>query len=210
MEKEKITPECPDNEEKILLMSTKGITTSGIESNIRDIYGIKVSENTITRINKKFLPVVNKWQNRPLESTYAVLFMDAIYFHVHGKGQIVKKAVYIAIGIKTDGKKCFLGMWIDGNESAKFWLSVMNGMRNRGVEEILCASTDGLTGFTNAVKAVFPKTQIQQCIIHQILNTTRFISYKDIKALMTDLKKIYTAVDEQTALIELGLLDEKW
>lgn len=136
--------------------------------------------------------------------------MDAIHFHVRSEGQIVKKAVYITIGINMDGIKDVLGMWVGENESAKFWLSVMNGMRNRGVEDILIACVDGLTGFTSAIEAVFPQTEIQQCIIHQIRNTTRFVSYKDIKMLMADLKIVYAAVDEQTAVYELDAFDDKW
>lgn len=199
-----------DIEEKILSMYAKGMTTSDIESHIREIYGIDVSDSTISRVTDKILPVVREWQSRPLENVYAVVFMDAIHFHVRSEGQIVKKAVYIAIGINMDGIKDVLGMWVGENESAKFWLSVMNGMRNRGVEDILIACVDGLTGFTNAIEAVFPKTEIQQCIIHQIRNTTRFVSYKDIKVLMADLKKIYAAIDEQTAVYELDAFDEKW
>jgi len=199
-----------DIEEKILSMYAKGMTTSDIESHIREIYGIDVSDSTISRVTDKILPVVREWQSRPLENIYAVVFMDAIHFHVRSEGQIVKKAVYIAIGINMDGIKDVLGMWIGENESAKFWLSVMNGMRNRGVEDILIACVDGLTGFTSAIEAVFPKTEIQQCIIHQIRNTTRFVSYKDIKVLMADLKKIYAAIDEQTAVYELDAFDEKW
>lgn len=199
-----------DIEEKILSMYAKGMTTGDIESHIREIYGIDVSDSTISRVTDKILPVVKEWQSRPLESIYAVVFMDAIHFHVRSEGQIVKKAVYIAIGIQMDGIKDVLGMWVGENESAKFWLSVMNGIRNRGVEDILIACVDGLTGFTNAIEAVFPKTEIQQCIIHQIRNTTKFVSYKDIKALMADLKNIYAAIDEQTALYELDALEEKW
>jgi transposase-like protein len=199
-----------DIEEKILSMYAKGMTTSDIESHVREIYGIDVSDSTISRVTDKILPVVREWQSRPLENVYAVVFMDAIHFHVRSEGQIVKKAVYIAIGINMDGIKDVLGMWVGENESAKFWLSVMNGMRNRGVEDILIACVDGLTGFTNAIEAVFPKTEIQQCIIHQIRNTTRFVSYKDIKVLMADLKKIYAAIDEQTAVYELDAFDEKW
>jgi putative transposase len=199
-----------DIEEKILSMYAKGMTTADIESHIRDIYGLDVSDSTISRVTDKILPVVRDWQSRPLESIYAVVFMDAIHFHVRSEGQIVKKAVYIAIGINMDGIKDVLGMWIGENESAKFWLSVMNGMRNRGVEDILIACVDGLTGFTSAIEAVFPQTEIQQCIIHQIRNTTRFVSYKDIKTLMADLKKVYAAIDEQTALYELDAFDEKW
>ena len=186
------------------------MTTGDIESHIREIYGLDVSDSTISRVTDKILPVVKEWQSRPLESIYAVVFMDAIHFHVRSEGQIVKKAVYIAIGINMDGIKDVLGMWVGENESAKFWLSVMNGIRNRGVEDVLIASVDGLTGFTNAIEAVFPKTEIQQCIIHQIRNTTRFVSYKDIKVLMADLKKVYAAIDEQTALYELDSFDDKW
>jgi len=199
-----------DIEEKILSMYAKGMTTADIESHIREIYGLEVSDSTISRVTDKILPVVKEWQSRPLENIYAVIFMDAIHFHVRSEGQIVKKAVYIAIGIQMDGIKDVLGMWVGENESAKFWLSVMNSLRNRGVEDILIACVDGLTGFTSAIEAVFPQTQIQQCIIHQIRNTTRFVSYKDIKALMADLKKVYAAIDEQTALYELDSFENKW
>ena len=199
-----------DIEEKILSMYAKGMTTSDIETHIQDIYGLECSDSTISRITDKILPVVREWQSRPLEEIYAVVFMDAIHFHVRSEGQIVKKAVYIAIGINMDGLKEVLGMWVGENESAKFWLSVMNGLKNRGVQDILIACVDGLTGFPAAIEAVYPKTEIQQCIIHQIRNTTKFVSYKDIKALMADLKKVYAAIDEQTALSELENFDEKW
>ena len=199
-----------DIEEKIISMYAKGMTTSDIEAHIKDIYGLECSDTTISRITDKILPVVREWQSRPLEEIYAVVFMDAIHFHVRSEGQIVKKAVYIAIGINMGGIKEVLGMWVGENESAKFWLSVMNSLKNRGLEDILIACVDGLTGFTNAIEAVYPKTEIQQCIIHQIRNTTKFVSYKDIKALMADLKKVYAAVDETTALTELDNFEEKW
>ena len=199
-----------DIEEKILSMYAKGMTTSDIETHIQDIYGLECSDSTISRITDKILPVVREWQSRPLEEIYAVVFMDAIHFHVRSEGQIVKKAVYIAIGINMDGHKEVLGMLVGENESAKFWLSVMNGLKNRGLQDILIACVDGLTGFPAAIEAVYPKTEIQQCIIHQIRNTTKFVSYKDIKALMADLKKVYAAIDEQTALTELENFDDKW
>lgn len=199
-----------DIEEKILSMYAKGMTTSDIEGHIREIYGITVSDSTISRVTDKILPIVKEWQMRPLESVYAVVFMDAIHFHVRSEGQIVKKAVYIAIGVQMDGIRDVLGMWVGENESAKFWLGILNGLRNRGVEDILIACVDGLTGFTNAIEAVYPKTEIQQCIIHQIRNTTKFVSYKDIRELMADLKKVYAAIDEQTALYELDSFDERW
>lgn len=199
-----------DIEEKILSMYAKGMTTSDIEGHIRDIYGIEVSDSTISRVTDKILPVVKEWQVRPLESIYAVVFMDAIHFHVRSEGQIVKKAVYIAIGVQMDGIRDVLGMWVGENESAKFWLGILNSLKNRGIEDILIACVDGLTGFTNAIEAIFPQTEIQQCVIHQIRNSTKFVSYKDIKALMADLKKVYAAVDEQTALYQLDAFDEKW
>lgn len=199
-----------DIEEKIISMYAKGMTTKDIETHIMDIYGLECSDTTVSRITDKILPVVREWQSRPLEEIYAVVFMDAIHFHVRSEGRVIKKAVYIAIGIRMDGLKEVLGMWVGENESAKFWLTVMNSLKNRGVEDILIACVDGLTGFPAAIEAVFPQTEIQQCVIHQIRNSTKFVSYKDIKALMADLKKVYAAVDEATALTELDNFDDKW
>lgn len=199
-----------DIEEKILSMYAKGMTTSDIESHIRDIYGIEVSDTTVSRITDKILPIAKEWQQRPLECIYAVVFLDAIHFHVRSEGQIVKKAVYIAIGINLDGRKDVLGMWVGENESAKFWATVLNGLRNRGVEDIFIACTDNLTGFSAAIEAVFPKTEIQNCIIHQIRNSTRYVSYKDLKALVADLKAVYAAVDEPAALEALELFAQRW
>lgn len=199
-----------DIEEKILSMYAKGMTVSDIEAHVRDIYGVDCSESTISRVTDKILPIVQEWQSRPLESVYAVVFMDAIHFHVRSEGRVIKKAVYIAIGINAAGRKEVLGMWVGENESAKFWITVMNGLKNRGVQDILIACVDGLTGFTNAIEAVYPNTEIQQCIIHQIRNTTRYVSYKDLKALMSDLKRVYGAVDEPTALSELERFAAVW
>lgn len=199
-----------DIEEKVLSMYAKGMTTGDIESHIQDIYGLECSDTTISRITDKIIPVVKEWQSRPLEEVYAVVFMDAIHFHVRSEGHIVKKAVYIAIGINMEGMKEVLGMWVGENESSKFWLTVMNGLKNRGLNDILIACVDGLTGFPAAIEAAYPKTEIQQCIIHQIRNSTRFVSYKDIKELMSDLKRVYAAVDEATALSELDNFENKW
>lgn len=179
-----------DIEEKILSMYAKGMTTADIEEHIRDIYGIEVSDTTVSRITDKILPIVKEWQQRPLEAIYAVVFLDAIHYYVRSEGQIVKKAVYIAIGVNLDGKKDVLGMWVGENESAKFWATVLNGLKNRGVEEIFIACTDNLTGFSNAIEAVFPKTEVQNCIIHQLRNSSKYVSYKDLKALMADLKAV--------------------
>ena len=199
-----------DMEEKIISMYAKGMTTNDIESHMRELYDIEISDSTISRITDKILPIVKEWQERPLEEIYAVVFMDAIHYHVRNEGRIVKRAVYIAIGIDMEGHKDVLGMYVGQNESAKFWLSILNGLKNRGVEDILIACVDGLTGFPQAIEAVFPDTEIQQCIIHQIRNTTNYVSYKDLKKLMADLKMVYAAPDEAAALEELESFGEKW
>ena len=199
-----------DIEEKILSMYAKGMTTDDIEAHIQDIYGIEVSDTTVSRITDKILPLAKEWQRRPLEAVYAVVFLDAIHYHVRSEGQIVKKAVYIAIGVDLDGKKDVLGMWIGENESAKFWATVLNGLKNRGVEDIFIACTDNLTGFSNAIEAVFPRTEIQNCIIHQLRNSGKYVSYKDLKALMADLKAVYAAVDEEAALAALDAFSARW
>ena len=191
-------------------MYAKGMTTSDIQYHIKDIYGMDISDTTVSRITDKILPEAREWQQRPLESVYAVVFMDAIHYHVRSEGQIVKKAVYIAIGINLEGKKSVLGMWVGENESAKFWASVLNNLKNRKVEDILIACTDNLTGFSEAIEAVFPKTDIQNCIIHQLRNSGKYVSYKDIKALMADLKRVYQAVDEQSALAALDDFAAVW
>ncbi len=199
-----------DLEAKIISMYAKGMTTSDIESHIEEIYGYQVSDSSITRITDKILPLVKEWQTRPLEAIYPIIFMDAIHYHVRSEGQIVKKAVYITIGISSSGEKDVIGMWVGENESAKFWLSKLNELKSRGVEDILIACVDGLTEFSNAIDAVYPQTQIKQCIIHQIRSSTQFVSYKDIKVLIADLKLVYKATTEESALLNLELFDKKW
>ena len=199
-----------DIEEKILSMYAKGMTTGDIEAHIRDIYGVEVSDTTISRITDKILPVAKEWQQRPLETVYAVVFLDAIHYHVRSEGQIVKKAVYIAIGVDLDGKKDVLGMWVGENESAKFWATVLNSLKNRGVEDIFIACTDNLTGFSTAIEAVYPRTEIQNCIIHQLRNSSKYVSYKDLKGLIADLKAVYAAVDEPSALNALDAFSNHW
>ena len=172
--------------------------------------GLSVSDTTVSRITDKILPVAKEWQQRPVESIYAVVFLDAIHYHVRSEGQIVKKAVYIAIGLDLDGRKDVLGMWVGENESARFWATILNGLRNRGVEDIFIACTDNLTGFDTAIHAVFPETEIQNCMIHQLRNSSKYVSYKDLKALTSDLKAVYAAVDEQAALDALETFAQNW
>ncbi len=197
-------------EDKILSLYACGMSQRDIAEQIKSLYDLEISPELVSKISAKSMPEVNAWQNRPLESVYPFIFMDAIHYHVRSEGQIVKKAVYIAIGINLDGKKDVLGMWVGENESAKYWAKILNSLRNRGVQDIFIACTYNLTGFSAAIEAVFPKTEIQSCIIHQLRNSSKYVSYKDIKALMADLKAVYAAVDEAAALDALDVFSERW
>lgn len=197
-------------EDQVLSMYAKGMTTRDISTHLRDVYGVEASAEMISHMTDRILPIAKEWQNRPLERKYAIVFMDAIHFHVREDNQTIKKAVYVAIGIKLNGNKEVLGMWIGGNESAKYWLGVLNEIKNRGVEDIMIVSVDGLTGFGEAIGAVFPKAEIQRCIVHQIRYTAKFVNYKDLKPFVKDLKAIYQAPSEDSALSGLDELEEKW
>ena len=199
-----------DIEDKIISMYAKGMTQSDIASCIMDLYGFEISDASISKITDKILPVAKEWQNRPLESVYAMVFMDAIHYHVRSEGRIVKKACYIAIGTDLEGRKDVLGLWIGENESAKYWLSVLNELKTRGVKDILIACTDNLKGFAEAIEAAYPKTDLQHCIIHQIRNSAKYVSYKDLKALMLDLKEVYRANTETQAMDNLERFNDIW
>ena len=199
-----------DIEDQVLSMYAKGMTTRDISTHLRDVYGVDASAEMISHMTDRILPIAREWQNRPLERKYAIVFMDAVHFHVREDNRTVKKAVYVAIGIWLDGTREVLGMWIGGNESSKYWLGVLNEIKNRGTEDIMIVSVDGLTGFGDAISAVFPQAEIQRCIVHQIRYTTKFVSYKDIKAFMKDLKLVYKADTEELALKALDDLEEAW
>lgn len=197
-------------ENQIISMYAKGMTTRDISSHIHEIYGFGLSEGMVSKITNKILPTIEEWQNRPLERVYPVVFLDAIHYNVRENALIIKKAVYIALGYNKEGFKEILGMWVGENESSKYWLMVLNQLKERGLEDILIVSTDNLPGFTQAIEAVYPKAEIQKCIIHQIRNSTRYVSYKDIKKLMGDLKTVYKAPTEEIALSNLDEFEEKW
>ena len=197
-------------EDQVLSMYAKGMTTRDISTHLRDVYGVEASAEMISHMTDRILPIAKEWQNRPLERKYAIVFMDAVHFHVREDNRTVKKAVYVAIGTKLNGRREVLGMWIGGNESAKYWATVLNSLRNRGLEDILIVCTDNLTGFSQAIEAIYPKTDIQNCIIHQLRNSSKYVSYKDLKALMADLKQVYAAVDEAAALDALEDFAGKW
>jgi len=197
-------------EDQVLSMYAKGMTTRDISAHLRSIYGVDASAEMISRMTDRILPIAKEWQNRPLAKKYAVVFMDAVHFNVRQDGRTIKKAVYVAIGTRLDGHREVLGLWVGGNESAKYWVGVLNEIRNRGTEDIFIISVDGLTGFADAISAVYPKAEIQRCIVHQIRYTTKFVSYKDIKAFMNDLKDVYQAPTLERAEKGLDRLEEKW
>lgn len=197
-------------EDQILALYAKGISTRDIQDHLQQLYGIEVSPALISNVTSKIMPLIKEWQNRPLQSIYAIVFLDAIHFKVKQDGQIVNKAAYMVIGIDLDGNKDVLGMWIGENESAKFWLNVLNELKNRGVQDILITSVDNLTGFTEAITACYPDTEVQKCIVHQIRNSIRYVSYKDVKKVTAALKPIYTASSEAAASEELDKFESVW
>jgi putative transposase len=197
-------------EDQIIALYAKGVSTREIQDYLQNLYGIEVSPTLISNVTNRLLPLIQEWQNRPLQPVYSVLFLDAIHFKVKQDGHVLNKAAYMAIGIDLDGKKDVLGMWIGESESAKFWLTVLNELRNRGVADILITCVDNLTGFTQAISAAFPQTEIQKCIIHQIRNSTRYVSSKDLSLVLADLKLIYKASTEELAKSELEQFAEKW
>ncbi|HCQ5601045.1 TPA: IS256 family transposase, partial [Clostridioides difficile] len=197
-------------ENQVIAMYSKGMSTRDISSHLKSIYGIDISHSLIAKITDRVLPLAHEWQNRPLDMIYPIVFMDAIHYKVRSEGRIVNKAAYIAIGVNLEGIKEVLGIWIGENESSKYWLKVLTDVKNRGVKDILIASVDGLVGFSDAIKAVFPDTEIQRCVVHQIRNTLNYVSYKNRKEFAKDLKKVYAAITEEVALSELSLLEEKW
>jgi len=197
-------------ENKIIAMYAKGMSTRDIEDHLRDIYGIDASPALISKITDKVLPAVVEWQSRPLDKIYPIVFLDGIIYKVKKDAKVINKCFYTVLGVNMDGRKEILGMWLTENESASFWASVCNELRNRGVEDILITCRDNLSGFSQAIDAAFPKTEQQLCIIHQIRNSTKYVSYKDLKAVMADLKAIYQAPSEDDALYHLEEFKEKW
>lgn len=197
-------------EDQILALYAKGVSTRDIQDHLQQLYGIEVSPTLISNVTNKIVPLIKEWQNRPLQSVYAVVFLDAIHFKVKQDGAIVNKAAYMVIGIDLDGHKDVLGIWVGENESAKFWLHVLNELKNRGVQDILITSVDNLRGFTEAISACYPKTEIQKCVIHQIRNSIKYVSYKDLKRVTAELKPIYKAPTEQAAREELDQFEQTW
>jgi putative transposase len=197
-------------EDQIVAMYAKGVSVRDIQDHLEQLYGVEVSPTMISNVTNKLVPLIKEWQSRPLQSVYAVVFLDAIHFKVKQDGHIVNKAAYMVIGIDLDGNKDVLGMWIGEHESSKFWLGVLNDLKNRGVQDILITCVDNLNGFSQAITASYSKTEIQKCIIHQVRNSTRYVSYKDLKKVTAALKLIYKAATEEAALLELDHFEEVW
>lgn len=197
-------------DDKILSMYAKGMSLSDIRIQLQELYGAEISESLISKITDNVLEEVKIWQNRPLDSVYPIVFFDCLVVKVRQEKRIINKAIYVALGIDTEGIKDILGLWVSDNEGAKFWLNNFTEMKNRGLQDILIACTDNLTGMSDALAAVFPKTEHQLCVVHQIRNSLKYVSYKDRKELAGDLKPIYQAKTEDDATLALENLEEKW
>lgn len=200
----------PSINDMIISMYAKGMTTPDIHFHMQKIYGLDISEDLVSKITDKILPKAKEWQKRPLDSIYPIVYLDGMVFNVVDNGSVVKKTAYIVYGVNTDGHKDILGIWIGEAESSKFWMSVLSDLKERGVEDILIASIDGLTGFKDAIKAVFPKTEIQRCIVHHIRNCTKHVVHKDRKEFCSDMKPIYKAINEEAAIEAFEEFSEKW
>nr|WP_273037800.1 IS256 family transposase [Schwartzia succinivorans] len=196
--------------QKIIAMYAKGMTTRQISETINDIYGFEASEGFISDVTDKILPKIEEWQNRPLESVYPIVFIDAIHFSVRQDSIVSKLAAYVVVGINDSGRKEVLTLEIGENESSKYWLGILNSLKNRGVQDILILCSDGLTGLKEAIATAFPETEHQRCIVHMVRNTLKYVANKDMKAFAQDLRAIYTAPDEKTAFQRLEDAEKKW
>lgn len=197
-------------ENVIISMYAKGMSNSDIEEHMRDIYGFDISTSTISRITERVSSDVIAWQNRPLESTYLIVWLDGIVFKVRENSKVINKTIYLAVGLRVDGRKEVLGMWLGRSESSAFWMSVLTDLKARGVQDILITATDNLNGFTDTIRAVFPQSSTQICVVHQIRNACRYVVWKDRKEFTSDMKLIYTAPNKAAAEMALDEFEKKW
>lgn len=198
-------------EEKIIGLYAKGLSTRDIHDTLEDLYGVDISASTISAVTEKVWSLVEAWQNRPLEAVYPIIYLDAIHFKIRREGKVINTAVHVVLGVDMDGQRDILGHWVgDGAEGANFWLSVVTDLQARGVEDIFIACIDGLTGFKDAILAVFPKTRIQRCVIHQIRHTLKYVAWKERKAFVDDLKTVYQAPTLEQAEANLRLVADTW
>lgn len=197
-------------DDSIISMYARGMTTRDISAHLKEIYHVDVSADFISQVTNSVAQEVNDWQNRPLDSVYTIVYLDALVCKIRDEGQVRNKAVYLAIGVTIEGKKEVLGLWIQQTEGAKFWLAILSELKNRGVDDILIACVDGLKGFAEAIETVFPQTTVQLCIVHMVRNSMRFVSWKDRKVLARDLKQVYRAGSEKQAFANLETFERKW
>ncbi len=197
-------------DDKIVSMYARGMTTREIQEHLREIYGVEISPTLISQVTDAVLDEMKSWRERPLDAIYPIVYLDALMVKVRDNGHIVNKAVYLALGVRVDGTKEVLGLWIGENEGAKFWLSVVTELQNRGVEDIFIACVDGLKGFPEAIEAVFPKTQVQLCIVHLVRHSLNYVSWKDRKNMAADLKAVYSAATAEDAAQQLNAFAQKW
>ncbi len=197
-------------DDQILALYARGMTTRDIVGAFREMYGAEVSHTLVSRVTEAVIDQVITWQNRPLDEIYPVVYLDCIVIKVHQDKRVIKKSMYLALGINAEGHKELLGMWLSETEGAKFWLSVLTELQNRGVQDIIIAAVDGLTGFPEAINTVYPKAQVQLCIVHMVRNSLKYVSYKDRKAVAADLKGIYQSITAEEALAELKAFAKRW
>ena len=197
-------------EDKVIFLYSQGVSTRDIQRTMEEMYGIDVDDSRVSKITDKLLPMIREWQERALQNVYAMVILDAVHYNVRENGIVTKKAAYVAIGTDLEGKKDVLGIWLGATESAKYWLNVLTGLKNRGVKDILIISVDGLSSFVDAIHTAYPNTEVQRCVIHQIRASTRYVSYKDLKAFTADLKPVYKAPTEEIALAAMDELEAKW
>jgi len=197
-------------DDKILSMYALGLSTKAIQENIKDIYNVDISPELVSRVTDEVKGLVEEWRNRSLDPFYPVIFFDALRVNIRDEGHVRKKAVYIALAIRLDGQKEVLGMWIEQNEGAKFWMGIMNELKTRGLQDTLIAAVDGLTGFPEAINTVFPDAEVQLCMVHMVRNSVKYVSFKDRKEITGDLKEIYLAPSADAAQAALDRFAEKW
>jgi transposase-like protein len=197
-------------DDKILYLYSKGMTTRDIVATFKEMYDADVSPTLISRVTNAVIEQVVEWQARPLDAVYPIVYLDCLVIKIRQDKKVINKAVYLALGVNIEGHKELLGMWISENEGAKFWLSVLTELQNRGVKDILIACVDGLKGFPDAINTVYPDTQIQLCIVHMVRNSLKFVPWKDYKAITSDLKRIYQSITEEDALISLDQFEQRW
>ena len=197
-------------DEKVLLLYARGMTNRELQDHLEEIYEVEVSPGLITRVTDAVLDEVKAWQNRPLDAVYPIVYLDAIHLKIRTDGRVRNRAVYVALGVDLTGNKDLLGLWIGESEGAKFWVNVLTELNGRGVQDILIAAIDGLTGFPDAIASVFPKTEVQLCMVHMVRNSLRYVSWKDRKAVARDLRKIYSAATVEAAEQALDAFEEKW